>query len=249
LIVPARRCRGRAAAAGILCAWAALAAGGTASAAGDEARRVPGVAGDGAGAAAGSDEPAPVAEGSIDAFLALATGEFAGAVRRQDGLLIAGQPTPKGLALASEAGVSTVVDLRTEGERRGEDGAFDEAAVAGSLGLEYVNLPLGQDAADWTPAALDGFNRIMADAAQGSVLLHCASGRRADYLLSAWLVRHDGLTVEQALAHTRAGAVPDGSMILGLLGRTATAAPCAADEAPRRPGDCRTSADAVEATP
>jgi uncharacterized protein (TIGR01244 family) len=146
--------------------------------------------------------------------------EFAGSLARAGRVVIGGQPTAAGLAWAKAQGVRTVVDLRGADEPRGSGDAasFDEAAAVAALGLEYVRLPLDGGEAPFTPEAVDRFARLMAGSGDSGVLLHCASGRRASYLWTAWLVSAQGMPLAEAVRHGQAiHAQP--SPLAGLLGR------------------------------
>ena len=128
--------------------------------------------------------------------------------------LIAGQPTTAGLLRAKQAGVTAVISLRTAEESKAL--AFDEAAQAQANGLQYYNIPLGDDAS-FSPAAVQQFIDLYTQH-EGKVLLHCHSARRASYLWTAFLVKHEGLDLARAQQH--AAAINLGtSPIEGLLGR------------------------------
>lgn len=174
----------------------------------------------------------PAAAESAEAASAGPADEFSGTLHRTGALLLAGQPTAAGLVWAAAHGVTTVVDLRTDAEHAAaDDGAgFDEPAVAADLGLEYVQLPLGRSEASWTPAALERFAAVMQRSGGSGVLLHCASGRRASYLWAAWLVRHRGMPLPEALVQAPA-ATAGSPLLAGLLGEAPVPPACAADDA------------------
>ncbi|XOV86726.1 MAG: beta-lactamase hydrolase domain-containing protein [Pseudomonadota bacterium] len=118
-------------------------------------------------------------------------------------IYVSGQPSEAGLAALRDKGVMTVVNLRTAEEMAGKTGpGFDEAETARALGMAYVSLPAGGDANPYSPVTLEKFAAI-ADAAEGGVLLHCKSATRATHLWVAYLVKHKGLSMEQALAQGR----------------------------------------------
>jgi len=114
-------------------------------------------------------------------------------------IFVAGQPRPDGLAWAKQQGVVRVINLRTPDEMKKEG---DEAGAAASLGLDYVSIPVGGDDHPFTPAAVEQFAAAL-DGIDGKVLLHCRSGNRASHLWAAWMVRHRGLSVPDAIDAAR----------------------------------------------
>jgi uncharacterized protein (TIGR01244 family) len=109
-------------------------------------------------------------------------------------VLIGAQPAAGDFAALRAAGVTRVFNLRTAEEMAGV--GFDEAAAASAAGMSYAQSPVG-GAAGFTPEVLEAFAREM-EAADGKVLLHCASGNRAGNLYAAWLVRYQGKTPDAA---------------------------------------------------
>lgn len=122
---------------------------------------------------------------------------FANVLAESGKILIAGQPDENGLARAKAEGVTRIVNLRTPAEMSARD-APDEAAASKALGLDYVQIPLGGEDAPFTPAAVEQFAEAV-ESADGKVLLHCRSGRRASYLWAAWLVKYKGVPVHEAV--------------------------------------------------
>ncbi len=104
-----------------------------------------------------------------------------------------GQPDSQVLKLARDAGFTTIVDLRGEGEDRG----MDEAAEVEALGMRYITLPIA-GAADVTFENAAAFDKIIADA-DGPMLVHCASGNRVGALF-ALREKLSGASDEAAIA-------------------------------------------------
>ena len=77
----------------------------------------------------------------------LADEGFHGGLFRSGRVYLAGQPdSPAALERLAEAGVKTVINLRTPEEIGDPDRTpFNEAAVSDRLGIRYVNLPAGGD--------------------------------------------------------------------------------------------------------
>lgn len=111
-----------------------------------------------------------------------------------DGRYSAGQPTAEQLQTLSAHGIGVVIDLRADSETPG----LDEATLVRSLGLDYHNLPVG-GAAGLTRDNVQALDRLLADAGDRPLLVHCASGNRVGALMAlreAWL---RGATSEHAL--------------------------------------------------
>lgn len=153
--------------------------------------------------------PVPVVEAAQD---------FNGVLARSAHVYIGGQPDASALGRLKALGVDTVVNLRTEGEMTNRRQVpYDERAEAESLGMRYVHIPSGGPDSPYSPAAVDQLATAIADT-DGKVLLHCASARRASHLWVAYLVKHEGLSLEQAMKHGRAvnfGELP----VEGFLGQ------------------------------
>ncbi|MGI9205655.1 MAG: beta-lactamase hydrolase domain-containing protein [Woeseiaceae bacterium] len=113
-----------------------------------------------------------------------------------------GQPDAAVLDVVKQAGFTTVVDLRGENENRG----MDEASEVEARGMRYYTLPIGngvvEDVSYDNARQLD---RILA-AAQGPVLVHCASGNRVGALF-ALRAKLAGSTGDEALALGKAAGL------------------------------------------
>lgn len=113
------------------------------------------------------------------------------------GLYTAGQPDVEAWNAVARNGVTTVIDLRPEGEMKGRD----EAAEVAAAGLAYHRLPVA-GAGDVSTANAEQLQRLIAQA-PGPVLVHCASGNRVGALLALGAAKDDGMTTEQAIAFGR----------------------------------------------
>ncbi len=112
-----------------------------------------------------------------------------------DGRYSAGQPTAEQLQTLSAHGIGVVIDLRADSETP----ELDEAALVRAIGLDYHNLPVG-GAAGLTRDNVQALDRLIADAGDRPLLVHCASGNRVGAMMAlreAWL---RGATPEQSLA-------------------------------------------------
>jgi uncharacterized protein (TIGR01244 family) len=124
-------------------------------------------------------------------------------VKVGDDVFIGGQPTEKALRALRAQGVTTVVNLRTP-EEMTKTVNFDEAALAASLGMKYVYLPMrGNAEFPYTPKAVQALAAAMRDA-NGKLLLHCTIAWRASHLWAAYLIQERHVPVETALRQTRA---------------------------------------------
>ena len=128
---------------------------------------------------------------------------FKQVLARSGRVYIAGQPTEDGLARMQQLGVKTVVNLRTDREVNDREIVpFDEAAAVEALGMRYVRIPLGGDETPYRPEAVDAFDQALKDT-DGPVLLHCTVAWRASHLWAAWLVTHQGYTLQDAVDEAR----------------------------------------------
>lgn len=115
-------------------------------------------------------------------------------------LYVTGQPAEADWRAFADAGVGTVINLRTPGEMKGRD----ERAEVAAAGMRYLELPIDGGAAV-TPENARRLGELLRDA-RGPVLLHCASGNRVGGLL-ALLKAGEGMPAEQALAFGRSAGM------------------------------------------
>jgi len=133
-------------------------------------------------------------------------------------LYISGQPTAEAFAKLKSEGVTTVINLRTDSEMSNRENIrFDERAVVDSIGMKYIHIPLGGPDSPYNNEALIKFANALKDA-DGKVLLHCTSGRRASYMYAAYLVQYKNFSPNKAIEYAK--AVNFGEWPLeGLLGK------------------------------
>ncbi len=110
------------------------------------------------------------------------------------GVVTGGQPSAAHLAAFHDAGGRVVLDLRDAMEPR----PLDEAATAASLGLAYVNVPIGPHSL--TDTTLDRMREVLREAGDELVLVHCASGNRVGAALLPFLMLDHGFEEEDAVA-------------------------------------------------
>jgi protein tyrosine phosphatase (PTP) superfamily phosphohydrolase (DUF442 family) len=109
------------------------------------------------------------------------------------GVVTGGQPSGAHLAAFVNAGGRVVLDLRDAMEPR----PLDEPATVASLGMEYVNVPIGPHSL--TDATLDRVREVLRQAGDGLVLVHCASGSRVGAALLPYLMLDQGVEQEDAV--------------------------------------------------
>ncbi len=148
-----------------------------------------------------SDTPPAAPEPAHQAFVASSLEPFeCGTIQKLHtfgGVFLASQPQAADLEQARLGGVVTVVDLRRPDEDRG----FDEASVAASLGLRYLN-PAFRNAGELTDEVLDETRRILREEAR-PMLLHCSSSNRTGAVWLAHRVLDGGLPWDAALEEAR----------------------------------------------
>lgn len=113
---------------------------------------------------------------------------------RQSGNLTFGaQPTPDALRALAAQGYTTVVSTRGQGELD-----WDEAALADSLGLRFVHIPMANPVRAITDDQVARLDSVLTGVT-GPTLLHCSSGNRVAGLYGVWLAERRGLDRATAL--------------------------------------------------
>jgi len=108
-----------------------------------------------------------------------------------DSLYRGAQPKPQDYRDLAAIGIKTVVDLQAEGER-------DEQAEVEAAGMKYFRV--GMSDKSWPSASqVDAFFKIIDDAANQPVFMHCHGGHHRTGMMSAiYRVRHDNWDVDRA---------------------------------------------------
>ncbi len=131
------------------------------------------------------------------------------------GVMSSGQPSREALENLCKSGCTLVINLRPPAEC----GDFDEAACARELGLDYHCIPVGGPD-DLDAEAVEALDRVLAEAGDRPVLIHCASGNRVGALLALHAHWKRGMDPEQAIAYgDRAGLTAPGlrSVVIGKM--------------------------------
>jgi protein tyrosine phosphatase (PTP) superfamily phosphohydrolase (DUF442 family) len=110
-----------------------------------------------------------------------------------DSLLTSGQPTEAQYPALASAGVQTVVNLAVA---TSDNALPDEAGLARSLGLDYIQVPVL-----WDNPSEENFNQFVATMDRlenGKVLVHCAANMRASAFVALYRIRRLGWEPGQA---------------------------------------------------
>jgi len=95
-----------------------------------------------------------------------------------------------------QAGYKSIVNLRAASEQGADLEGEREAAE--KAGLKYSHLPFVSSAPD--PTKFDEFLKIVADAENQPLMLHCASGGRASMFWAVKRVMIDGWPIDKAMS-------------------------------------------------
>ena len=129
----------------------------------------------------------------------MGTEEIFNYVKVNDRLITGGQPTEEQLRAVAADGFTAVINLAPVNPPYTLD---DEAGLVGSLGMEYVYIPVV-----WSNPTDDDFNAFegaMNRLTDKKVLIHCAANFRVTAFYSLYAQKHLGWTEAQADAF-RAG--------------------------------------------
>jgi len=105
---------------------------------------------------------------------------------------IGAQPRPEHYAKFAAAGIKVVLNLRTPEEHR----AAEEEAQVQAAGLKYINIPMKYT--EPKTENVDEFLRVMDDAANRPIYIHCTTTIRVAALWMARRVLREGWTLEKA---------------------------------------------------
>lgn len=115
-------------------------------------------------------------------------------LHRDGRFIVSAQPNELTLRQLAKEGVGTVISCRSAEEMDGLD--FDQAALAGELGMTYVHVPMGRDHG-YEPAQVAAFSDAI-KGLEGPIYVHCASGGRARSVIMGHMIRDDGASVDEA---------------------------------------------------
>jgi uncharacterized protein (TIGR01244 family) len=144
---------------------------------------------------AGEAQVAPTPQPTEPAGPALAELDIPNAVMVSDTVVSGGQVTDEPLAKAKEMGVTTVVNLRAEGERAEYE---TEQARVEELGMTYVHIPI--DPGTGEGLSEENARKLAEIVGKGEpTIVHCKSGQRVGALFAMKAHHVDGKSPEEAL--------------------------------------------------
>lgn len=115
------------------------------------------------------------------------------AVKVNEDLLTAGQPTAAEFRALAAEGFTAVLNLAAPPSR---DLPLDESDLVRSLGMAYEHIPV-----DWgnpTEEDFEAFEDVMADLPRGKTLIHCAANFRVTAFYALYAMKHHGWSEERA---------------------------------------------------
>jgi uncharacterized protein (TIGR01244 family) len=127
--------------------------------------------------------------------------EIPDTLRPAEDVLVSGQPDEAMLQQAADAGVRVVLNLRPESEDAEVD--FDEAALAGELGMSYLRLPI-RAPEDFTLENVQTFNGFLELIGDQPALMHCSSGNRVGAMIALRAGLLEGADTEAAIEQGKA---------------------------------------------
>jgi len=139
--------------------------------------------------------------------------------------ILAGQPSEATLRKLKEKGFTLVVNFRTPNEMANRNFVpFDEEALLKELGIKYVHIPMGGPTGDhaYGPHTIEKLAEAM-KGHEGKALVHCTVGWRASYAWTAYIHKHKGLALSEAIRYGQAMEVS--SFLEKLLGTDIVYAP------------------------
>lgn len=110
---------------------------------------------------------------------------------------LSGQPSLEALKWLKAEGVTRIINIRSEGENETfTEEAFNEKAMALSLGFDYHNIPVN-GSADYTPEKLQELSPFLDE--NEKIMIHCGSAGRVTNFFMAYLVQTRGYTIDEAI--------------------------------------------------
>lgn len=112
---------------------------------------------------------------------------------------ISGQPRDSVYIELKKSGLGLVINIRTPQEIEAlKMEGFDEQAFLDSLGIAYINIPIG-GGAGFTREAIVRIDEAI-QKHSGKMLIHCRTANRATMAWVAWLINYRDMPVNDAFA-------------------------------------------------
>jgi protein tyrosine phosphatase (PTP) superfamily phosphohydrolase (DUF442 family) len=121
-----------------------------------------------------------------------------------DQLFSSGMPTAEQMKSIAEAGVKVVINLAPLDP---EKDLKDEGALAESLGIKYINIPVEWESP--TRQNLEDFVRAMDENENNKLLVHCRANYRATGFITLYRINQLGWKPEDAFKDLRRVWNPD----------------------------------------
>ena len=159
-----------------------------------------------------ADDAARDAKSDLDDATFVPLEGLANAAVPMSNVMTAGQPTLEQFAQIKAMGVTTVINLRMDGELD-----WDEGKVVTELGMKYVSIPVA-GADGLTQENVQAMYMALAEGAEERVLLHCGSSNRVGALFALGGVWLEGKSAEDSLKFGKeaglAGLLPNVEALL-----------------------------------
>jgi uncharacterized protein (TIGR01244 family) len=126
-------------------------------------------------------------------------------------VILAGQPTPMGLANARDGGVKLVINLRPSSEQ-----SYDERMVVTGLGMQYLEVPVTLRSLDDTKVAafIEAMRGVQRQPESTSrVLVHCESGNRAAAMWAMYEIADGKLRDIDAVTRARKAGLTSSELV------------------------------------
>jgi len=121
----------------------------------------------------------------------------------QNKIFFSGQPDAASFINFRAKGVTTVINLRTEGEMKSV--GFDESKLTESLGMKYINIPIGRD--EPSKETIATLMKTLDSSENGTILMHCASSSRVGYVWAMYRGTRTSDSADTALAKGKAAGM------------------------------------------
>ena len=123
-------------------------------------------------------------------------GDFENLFRFQN-FYLSGQPTLEALKWLKSEGVTRIINLRTGEENESyASEAYNEEAIAKSMGYEYHSIPIGGNS-DYSPGKLKKISKQLSN--NEKILMHCRSAGRVTSFFMAYLIQTRSYSIDEAV--------------------------------------------------